>query len=463
MKIKTILAIIVPLFALAISAQAQIVRIGCLGYIPGYADTNLSTMSMTQEDTILLMAQFPYGRNTGGLKIVGISNFNEPNVLAFCPLSDSLIVNTYEEGIRKWDVKMQANYAYVGASDSGLIIIDLSIPTSPYVVGKLVGSIINRVTLDYPYIYAGTPHGLDIIDVSIPTSPRLISHLTPFGRAPEPLKPYVYDYTTGIEKIADQKLLVTSCMYAYLVDISDVMSPEITMCKGFSNMGYTGFSSSIHRLNSTKFVVNFSSGLGIIELATEDSFFLYWEYASFFSGQAATHYHDSILVILDGTTGNIGGLFIPRDSAEYYDYAWHYLLDDYNPREVIPLEINFGLFNVQKHNETDSIFFVSAGKGGGLIMFISSNPDTTAISDQQEKPPQDKIQIFPNPTDQFFTLICPSNRLVRIFDLSGKLVKIFTSPTPNYQINVSDLNSGIYLVEIITDNQKFIKKLTIVR
>jgi hypothetical protein len=62
------------------------------------------------------------------------------------------------------------------------------------------------------------------------------------------------------------------------------------------------------------------------------------------------------------------------------------------------------------------------------------------------------LSLYPNPTSGSFTI----NGLVSkvdVFSVTGQLVKSFESITSeNYQFDVNDLNSGVYLVKMLDSN-----------
>ena len=69
----------------------------------------------------------------------------------------------------------------------------------------------------------------------------------------------------------------------------------------------------------------------------------------------------------------------------------------------------------------------------------------------------DEIAIYPNPANDYIYLTTDKNAAVRLYDISGRLVK-----TQNYTangINISDLNTGIYLAEITIAGTKSIQKI----
>jgi hypothetical protein len=71
------------------------------------------------------------------------------------------------------------------------------------------------------------------------------------------------------------------------------------------------------------------------------------------------------------------------------------------------------------------------------------------------------ISLYPNPTRETISLSIPfeyENFQATIFDLSGRQVKTVTNPN---NIDVSDLNSGMYIMSTtlndLSFNQKFVK------
>jgi hypothetical protein len=64
------------------------------------------------------------------------------------------------------------------------------------------------------------------------------------------------------------------------------------------------------------------------------------------------------------------------------------------------------------------------------------------------------VTLAPNPTSDFFTLNSEVER-VEVYSLTGQLVKSFTKTySIDYQYDVNDLNTGIYLVKAINENNQ---------
>ncbi|MDA7502298.1 T9SS type A sorting domain-containing protein, partial [Chitinophagales bacterium] len=73
------------------------------------------------------------------------------------------------------------------------------------------------------------------------------------------------------------------------------------------------------------------------------------------------------------------------------------------------------------------------------------------------------ISIYPNPAASFFFVETSSAAAVAIFDVQGRLIKVESVTTGKTRLDASDLNAGIYLIEIQTEQGKFQSRLMIER
>jgi len=89
--------------------------------------------------------------------------------------------------------------------------------------------------------------------------------------------------------------------------------------------------------------------------------------------------------------------------------------------------------------------------------------DTTSTTGIRDAINNDAINLYPNPTSGKITIEANTNNSIQdvnIFDIKGSLV--LHQSAKNQQkttINISHLNAGVYIVKIITDNNKSINKL----
>ena len=66
------------------------------------------------------------------------------------------------------------------------------------------------------------------------------------------------------------------------------------------------------------------------------------------------------------------------------------------------------------------------------------------------------VSLYPNPARNTLTVESASPiREITVYDLSGRVVveaQCFASPQPQYAINVSSLQNGLYLLKAVTDS-----------
>ena len=97
-------------------------------------------------------------------------------ILLLASAQASLVkVGVYDTPGYAKSVVLSGSYAYVADGNSGLQIIDISIPTSPFLKGTCnTPGYAHGVTLSSSYAYmAAGESGLQIIDISSPVSPIL--------------------------------------------------------------------------------------------------------------------------------------------------------------------------------------------------------------------------------------------------------------------------------------------------
>ena len=83
------------------------------------------------------------------------------------------------------------------------------------------------------------------------------------------------------------------------------------------------------------------------------------------------------------------------------------------------------------------------------IIFSISNSETTT-----ENVAINSIVVYPNPTQDILHIAGITPQTLRVFDLQGRLLIIDNST----QVNVSNLNTGTYLLQVGTQVIRFIKQ-----
>jgi len=114
-------------------------------------------------------------------------------------------------------------------------------------------------------------------------------------------------------------------------------------------------------------------------------------------------------------------------------------------------------------------FVVLAGTGNtvsAISRFDNYTATATAVEgllgiEDVENPIENVVKLYPNPVKDILYINTSYNNLtsVEILDINGRIVKSSgLNNNADAQINVSDLNAGIYMINIYSDNNKTTKK-----
>jgi len=112
--------------------------------------------------------------------------------------------------------------------------------------------------------------------------------------------------------------------------------------------------------------------------------------------------------------------------------------------------------------------YIFVNKMGGSILEVVANNDIspleaesweamdmTGLANSKANPKQ----LYPNPVGDILILPCTANSRVEIYDLKGtRLFSGMLSGEGNCQLNVSFLNTGVYMVNVSGETFRIIKK-----
>ncbi|MEO5905499.1 MAG: T9SS type A sorting domain-containing protein [Saprospiraceae bacterium] len=97
-------------------------------------------------------------------------------------------------------------------------------------------------------------------------------------------------------------------------------------------------------------------------------------------------------------------------------------------------------------------------EGGNVLYTIEGEiliSNTTAINEAGSA----ELSVFPNPTTDFFQVNgTPGLKSIELFNIIGNKVRLFNA-APQKQYYVGDLNDGIYLVRMVSANNKVLKTI----
>ncbi len=167
---------------------------------------------------------------TGGLQIVDI---REPRELR--------VIGAIELNLDVLDVKVTGNLAFVlgvGSAQNRLVVVDISSPAAPVILGRTVISADSSLVLNGGYVYALGGRSLSVVDVQDPTSPKVISEtsLDPNGGPVQS----VYGAALALRG----ELLYVAGSTLQVFDISNPLVP-VKKWQAASDFGYAALSVSI--------------------------------------------------------------------------------------------------------------------------------------------------------------------------------------------------------------------------
>jgi len=108
---------------------------------------------------------------------------------------------------------------------------------------------------------------------------------------------------------------------------------------------------------------------------------------------------------------------------------------------------------------TNGTYLVIVTDGNGCDTSVSISVELTGINNLENL----SFSMYPNPTDGAVTIATKTNiNSVRVLDVLGNLVNenSFKNRT-KVDLNLTNLNSGLYLIEVTTEDGIHLKKLTI--
>jgi hypothetical protein len=78
-----------------------------------------------------------------------------------------------------------------------------------------------------------------------------------------------------------------------------------------------------------------------------------------------------------------------------------------------------------------------------------------------EETTTNNVKVYPNPITDFVNITTNSNNMsVKIYSIDGKMIENQVVNSNNLRISTDNFNSGIYFVQVESNNQKSVFKLT---
>jgi len=122
-----------------------------------------------------------------------------------------------------------------------------------------------------------------------------------------------------------------------------------------------------------------------------------------------------------------------------------------------------GSYNINLLGDSlaDGIYFVRLDIGSSKFITERAVKSASASIVSNRNLTQNNLDVFPNPTNDFLTIPVDGNKTIRITDLSGRILKSFT--TDQKTISLLDLATGQYFITIMTNENGIISTQKILK
>jgi hypothetical protein len=122
-----------------------------------------------------------------------------------------------------------------------------------------------------------------------------------------------------------------------------------------------------------------------------------------------------------------------------------------------------GSYNINLLGDSlaEGIYFVRLDIGSSKFISKKAVKSATASIVSDHNLTQNDRTVFPNPTNGFLTIPVDGNKTIRITDLSGRILKSFT--TDQKTISLLDLATGLYFITIMTNENGIISTQKILK
>jgi hypothetical protein len=315
--------------------------------------------------------------STAGLVVVDVSDPTSPDSVGSC---------LTERNIQ--EVSVSSSHAYVTEPyTQGLIVVDISTPTDPVQAGSYASPIsVEDLFVSGDYAYLGTMCGLWVVDVSDSTNPVLTGRFNP-----HPESQFVVhglDVSDNLAYLGTGKL--------YIVDVSDPTAPAAV-----GSLAVFGSISAVDVSSTHAYLACSGEGLKIIDISTPSAPVEVGSYDTPGNAYDVQYVAPYVYVADDGaglriidvtdptTPEETGSFNTPGSARAVYYYDSHVYVADYEqgmpiidvsdptaPVEVSTYSTIYDLFDV----------FVSNGKaylanwyGGIRVLDVSDLSDVTEI------------------------------------------------------------------------------------
>lgn len=422
--------------------------------------------------------QRPYlytANNELGFVVYDISDINNPTPI------DTFMPATFG-GLKVTNISQDGNYIYASlggfqgiAQRAGMAIFDISNPTNVTVTDYWDSTAFNQGAAiaiaegDYAYL-GGMEKGIIVLDISDKSDIKYVSDYTPDPNWPHTPGLFSTPNARGMAIKGDELYLCYDAGALRVVDISD--KQNLNEIGHYINWVLDSVAQPAY--NNVTIVDNYAyvavdyCGVDIVDISNPanpqnvgwlnpwDCGNTAWDGAPGHTNQVHAFRNNSILFVSGGDTEIIA--YDITDRANPVEIGVYYALLDSNVTWSIDVNDDYAVLA-----QVDNPLGIPYDSDWGGIRILQWDGGPTTIAENVRR---QKINIYPNPTSEltFIDLDNENGKKVElsIYDLTGKTIIKTSTNEKVFELNVSDLQSGIYTISIVkSGNYRGVERLVV--
>ncbi|MEZ4936518.1 MAG: M4 family metallopeptidase [Crocinitomicaceae bacterium] len=162
----------------------------------------------------------------------------------------------------------------------------------------------------------------------------------------------------------------------------------------------------------------------------------------------------------NGNSYNLQGIGIDKSSKIAFVALTNFLMNssqyvDSRMATITAAQLLYGECSFEYQSTKNAWYAVGVGPEDNCNYTLNIDAITNNI---------DRFNIFPNPSNNIVNITTPTineNFTINIFDISGKKIRTINPDDYQFTIDISNLESGVYIVNYDTDELKLNKKLVV--
>jgi hypothetical protein len=160
-----------------------------------------------------------------------------------------------------------------------------------------------------------------------------------------------------------------------------------------------------------------------------------------------------ITVRLKAENADVNTITVETDAAYSTVNTWQLLEFDFSSQANGTAALN----TANTYNKLSIFFDFDVAGGDGSLFYVDNISLGSSLSDKDS---HFELSLYPNPAKDIAMISsAESVDLVRVFDLTGRIVKQASPSKANFSLDVADLSKGVYFVKLNAGNKEATTKL----